>query len=132
MSADHTDHPEEIPHAYDQAAEVAHAWHHFRENAFFFAGFLTIILLTVFAFNVNFGPTGNVVAIFILAALRSGLIAFFFVHLLGTFSFLVRTSIFTIIFFAGMVVLSIWDSPLPRFGDPIANHNDSAPLNHVP
>lgn len=132
MSADHTEHSGEIPHAHDQATEVAHAWHHFRENAKFFAGFLTIILLTVFAFNINFGPTGNMVAIFVLATLRSGLIAYFLASLFKNFTFVFRTLIFTAIFFIGMVFLSIWDSPLPNIGNPIANRNDPAPLNHVP
>jgi hypothetical protein len=132
MSADHIDHSGEIPHAHDQAAEVAHAWHHFRENAFFFAGFLTIILLTVTAFNINFGPTGNVAAIAVLAVLRCSLIAYFLASLFKNFTFVFRTLIFTAIFFIGMVFLSLWDSSLPRFGNPITNRNDPPSANHVP
>jgi len=120
MSTDHTDHSEETPHAHDQATEVAHAWHHFYENAKFFAGFLTIILLTVAAFNINFGPRGNVIAIFIFAALRSGLIAYFMASLFKSYSLIFKTFFFTIIFFAGMIFLSLWDSPIPHIGNPIA------------
>jgi len=119
MSADHDhSHDSAVP-AHDQAAEVAHAWEHFWENARFFAGFLTVILLTVAAFNVNFGPTGNVVAIIVLAALRSGLIAYFMASLFKNFSFIFRTFVFTVLFFIGMVFLSVWDSPLPHVGNPI-------------
>ena len=131
MSATPTDHSGEISPAHDQAAEVAHAWHHFRENACFFAGFLTIILLTVFAFNVNFGPTGNMVAIGVLATLRCGLIAYFMASLFKSFTFVFRTLIFTALFFIGMIFLSLWDSPLPHIGNPIANRNDQS-TSHVP
>jgi len=128
MSADHTDHSEEIPHAHDQATEVAHAWHHFWENARFFACFLSVILLTVFAANVNFGPRGNAIAIGICATLRSGLIAYFMASLFKGYSLIFRTFFFTVIFFIGMVFLSLWDSPLPTIGNPIS----LPPPHHVP
>ena len=129
MSADHTDHSEEVPQAHDQAAEVEHAWHHFHENVRFFACFLSIILLTVAAFNVNFGSPWNAVAIFFFAAARSGLIAYFMASMFKPFSFVIRTFIFSAIFLAGMIFLSLWDSEL---GDPIKDRINPPAERHVP
>jgi hypothetical protein len=109
----------EQPH--DQAAEVAHAWEHFRENALFFAGFLSIILLTVLAFNVNFG-SWNIPVELVLAALRCGLIAIFLASLFKNFSIVFRTLVFTAIFLAGMILLSLWDSQVRGIGNPIRDN----------
>jgi len=100
----------------------------FWENARFFACFLSVILLTVFAANVNFGPRGNAIAIGICATLRSGLIAYFMASLFKGYSLIFRTFFFTVIFFIGMVFLSLWDSPLPTIGNPIS----LPPPHHVP
>lgn len=97
--------------AHDQATEVKHAWEHFWENARFFAGFLTIILLTVIAYNVDFG-SWNKPMTYLLAAIRSAFIAYFLSHLFKDFSFVFRTLCFTLIFLAGMIFLSMWDSEL--------------------
>ncbi len=113
-------------HAHDHATELAHVHQHFRENNLAFLGmFLPVILLTVIAFNVDFGPTLNPWVTWTLAALRSLCIAFFLATLFKGFSLVFRTMIFTIIFFAGMVFLSLWDSDLVNhhtgrgIGDPI-------------
>lgn len=110
--------PEPTPH--DHAEEVAHAWHHFRDNAKFFACFLTVILLTVLAANINFGPRWNLVAVLFFAALRSGLIAYFLASLFKDFSLVFRTLAFTALFLLGMIALSLWDSPVRPIGNPIA------------
>jgi peptidoglycan/LPS O-acetylase OafA/YrhL len=116
-------------HPHDQASEVAHAWHHFQENVKFFACFLSVILLTVFAFNVNFGRW-NIVAVLVLAAMRSGLIAYFMASMFKPFSFVFRTFVFSAIFLAGMIFLSLWDSEI---GDPIKDRiNVPPPPSHVP
>ena len=111
--------------SHDHAAEMAHVRAHFRENNLAFLGmFLPVILLTVVAFNVDFGAWNRPVT-WLLAALRSGCIAFFLAHLFKDFSFVFRTLIFTLIFFIGMVFLSLWDSDLVNhkndvgIGDPI-------------
>jgi hypothetical protein len=115
-----TDHPsEETAHAHDQATEVAHAWHHFHENVRFFACFFGVVLLTVIAWSINFGPTGNVIAVFFFAAARSALIAYFMATMFKQFSFVTRTFFFGAIFLAGMIFLSWWDSEIPGIGDPI-------------
>src|ERR1700733_16088357 len=101
MSADHTDHSEETPHVPDQATEVAHAWEHFHENWKFFACFFTVVLLTVISWSINFGPRWNVFFVFLTAAMRCGLIAYFMAHLFRSFTFVTRTFIFSAIFLAG-------------------------------
>jgi hypothetical protein len=103
---------EHQPHDHD--AEVAHAWAHFRENLFFFGGL----------FSVDFGSWNKPVTL-LLAALRSGLIAYFLSHLFKDFSFVFRTLFFTVIFLAGMIFLSLWDSQIRGYiGDPIYNYKD--------
>lgn len=131
MSADPTHSSEEIPHAHDQAAEVAHAWEHFWENLRFFIGFLTIILLTVLSFNLNFGHVMNMAVLCVLTVARCSLIAYFMASLFKAYSFLFRTFVFTAFFLAGMVFLSWWDSTLPHLGDPIPDVDARVSL-HVP
>jgi hypothetical protein len=118
------------PAAHDQAAAVAHAWTDFRRDIKFFAGFLTIILLTVAAFNINFGSPWNFLAELFFAAARAALIAFFFLSMVGNFSLLARTFVFTALFFAGMVFLSLWDSTVPSIGNPIQDHGANPMLDN--
>jgi hypothetical protein len=106
-AAVHAAHDE--PH--DHATEVRHAWEHFWENARFFACFLTIIVVTVIAFNVDFGSWNRFMT-YTLAAIRSAFIAYFLSHLFKDFSLVFRTLFFTLIFLIGMIFLSLWDSDL--------------------
>jgi len=131
MSADPAHHSEQTPHAHDHAAEVAHAWLHFRDNVRFFACFLGVILLTVLAFNINFG-SWNTAVVLVLAALRSGLIAYFLASLFKNFSFVLRTLTFTAVFLAAMIFLSMWDSSLKGIGNPIKDRADITSQSHVP
>ena len=118
MSASHTDHStDDIVAHHDPAEEIAHAKQHAVQNIYFFAGFFTFIVLAVVAYF-NYGVS-NIWLILALAAARSLLIAAFFVWLVGHFSLVVRTLVFTFIFFLGMIFLSMWDSVVPTFGDPI-------------
>jgi magnesium-transporting ATPase (P-type) len=128
MSADPSHASEETPHAHDQAAEVAHAWEHFWENARFFACFFSVVLLTVIAWSINFGPTWNFVAVVFFAAARSLLIAYFMSTLFKQFSFVTWTFIFGLIFLIGMIFLSMWDSELKHIGNPIYNTKDPASM----
>ena len=106
------------PH--DSVEELKHAQRHAVENIYFFAGFFALILIAVASYE--FTPN-HLWQILLLAALRAGLIAGFFAWLLSSFSFMVRTIVFTIFFLAGMIFLSMWDSTLPTFGNPIVIHN---------
>ena len=128
-AADVTHAGQKQPH--DHATEVAHAWHHFRGNVKFFACFLGVILLTVLAFNINFG-SWNTAVILILAALRSGLIAYFLASLFQNFSFVFRTLAFTAFFLGGMIFLSLWDSQVKGIGNPITDGANDTPQSHVP
>jgi len=125
MSTEHAQHLEpSLTHpadtdagVHDHATEVRHAWLHFRENAYFFAGFLSLVLAAVLQFELS--PGHNYYWIFGLGALRFGLIGFFMFTLVRPFSLIVATFVFSTVFLAGMVYLSMWDSTLPKVGDPI-------------
>ena len=125
MSAPQTEHADEaaaVHHAFDSPEEVAHAKAHAVENIVWFAGFFSLVLLAV-AFYEFFGAT-NYVAILILAALRSLLIAAFMFYLFRSFSFIFRTFLFSLVFLIGMIFLSWWDSTLPHVGDPIRDYKN--------
>jgi hypothetical protein len=127
MSTEHAQHMEPSltqpadtdPAVHDHATEVKHAWAHFRENAYFFAGFLALVLAAVLQFETS--PGHNVYVILLLAAARFGLIGFFMFSLVRPFSLVIATFLFTIFFFGGMVWLSLWDSEIKPgvIGDPI-------------
>jgi lysylphosphatidylglycerol synthetase-like protein (DUF2156 family) len=131
MSTEHAQHLEPSltkqadtdPTAHDHATEVRHAWLHFRENAFFFAGFLSLILAAVIQFEMS-GET-NYYWIFALGLARFALIGFFMFSLVRPFSLVVATILFTILFFGGMIYFSMWGSRLPGVGDPIIIHSES-------
>jgi hypothetical protein len=97
----------------------------------FFACFLGVILLTVLAFNINFG-SWNTAVILVLAALRSSLIAYFLASLFHNFSFVFRTLAFTAVFLAAMIFLSLWDSQLRGIGNPIRDGANDTSQSHVP
>jgi lipopolysaccharide export LptBFGC system permease protein LptF len=127
---DEIHHEHEAPH--DHETEVAHAWDHFWENARFFACFFSVVLLTVIAWSINFGPVGNKIAVFFFAAARSALIAYFMATLFKSFSFVTRTFFFSAIFLAGMIFLSLWDSQVKGIGDPIRDRINPPAERHVP
>jgi hypothetical protein len=102
---------------HDHETEVKHAWAHFRENAWFFAGFLALVLAAVLQFEVT--PGRNFYWIFALGAARFAFIGFFMFTLVRQFSLVVATFLFTVLFFGGMIFLSMWDSTLPSIGNPI-------------
>ncbi|HUB66199.1 MAG TPA: hypothetical protein VL981_01785 [Candidatus Methylacidiphilales bacterium] len=120
MSADlqeHAAHSAETSHAFDSPEEVAHAKEHAFQNIWFFAGFLSLILIAVF--NYEFYGVENTWIILLLAASRVALITAFFAWLFRHFSYVLRTFIFAVFFLLGMIFLSMWDSTLPTFGNPI-------------
>jgi hypothetical protein len=150
MSADPA-HPSEetslVHDPHDQAAEVEHAWHHFHENVRFFACFFSIVLLTVIAWNVNFGSapltlsvlgfhiylgSWNLLVALFFAAARSALIAYFMATMFKSFSFVTKTFFFGAIFLAGMIFLSWWDSEIPGIGDPIKDRINPPAERNVP
>jgi hypothetical protein len=132
MSADPAHPSEETPHAHDQATEVAHAWEHFHENWKFFLCFFGVVLLTVITWSINFGPKWNVFFVFLTAAMRCGLIAYFMATLFKQFSFVTKTFFFGAIFLAGMIFLSWWDSELRGIGDPIKDRINPPSQSDVP
>jgi hypothetical protein len=126
MSAElqeHASHSTEAPHAFDSPEEVAHAKKHALQNIGFFAFFLTLILIAVF--NYEFYGVENTWIILLLAATRVALITVFFAWLFGHFSFVIKTFVFAIFFLLGMIFLSMWDSTLPTFGNPILRNGSS-------
>jgi hypothetical protein len=116
-----TAHDAEAPHghAFDSPEEVAHAKEHRTGNNKIFFVFFVLLLCAVLSYE--FFGTDNPYIFFFWAFTRVALIAYFFFWLFHQFSLIVRTFVFTVFFFMGMIWLSMFDSPLPRFGNPISN-----------
>ena len=125
-------HADAVPHAFDSPEEVAHAKHHAVENNWVFAGFFVLIVCAVV--NYEFWGVDSLWVILFLAATRVAWIAFFFSLLFRQFSYVVRTFVFAIFFLFGMIFLSMWDSTLPTFGNPIARsaHPDQSLFHPKP
>jgi hypothetical protein len=119
---------DEVAHEHDHADEVKHAWAHFFSDCRVFAIFLSVIILTVATWSINFGPVWNNFFVFFTAALRCGLIAYYLLSLFKSFSLVKNTFIFCAIFLLGMVLLSWWDSELKGIGNPAYNNNDPASM----
>jgi hypothetical protein len=60
--------------------------------------------------------------------MRCGLIAYFMSTLFKQFSFVTWTFFFGALFLIGMIFLSMWDSELKHFGNPIYNTKDPASM----
>jgi len=118
MSADPIEHADEIPHAHDPAEEIAHLKQHAFQNIFWFIGFFSLVLLNVAVYECS-DYASHTWVILLLAGARALLVAFFLKWLFQQFSLVFTTFLFIIIFFAGMVFLSWWDSNLPHIGNPI-------------
>lgn len=116
MSVAPVDQHDEVAHAHDPAVEAEHARRHAVENNWIFLTFFCAVGLAVlsYEFTAN-GP----LEIGILAFIRCALIAGFMLSLFKRFSFLVAAFLFTALFLAGMIYLSMWDSTLNKVGDPI-------------
>ncbi|MCE0496542.1 MAG: hypothetical protein LV481_01160 [Methylacidiphilales bacterium] len=117
MSTELQEHAAPAAHAFDSPEEVAHAKHHRTENNWVFAFFFILIVCAVV--NYEFFGTENLWVILFLAATRVAWIAFFFSLLFRQFSYVIRTFVFAIVFLLGMIFLSMFDSTLPTFGNPI-------------
>ena len=113
-------------HSFEE--EVRHAQEHAKENNWFFGVFFVLMLLAVLSYE--FKGT-NPWFIGGLALLRCGWIGFFMFVLFRRFGYIFTSFIFTLIFFIGMVYLSLWDSTMPKVGDPITIKSD-LPTEHKP
>jgi hypothetical protein len=117
-------------HAFDSPEEVAHAKKHAIQNIGFFIVFFGLILFSVA--NYELSGVKNVWLILGFAAARAAWIGVFFAWLFGHFSYVIKTFVFAIFFLLGMIFLSMWDSTLPIFGNPISRSPDAANLLFQP
>jgi len=110
----------EGPHLQTRVEEIEHARHHLEQNIKFFVGFFILIFINVVTYSINLGSY-NLLAFYILAGLRGGLMLWFLVSLVRPFSLVLATLGFAIGFFAGMVGLTIWceGNPVLLPGEPL-------------
>ena len=73
-----------------------------------FVALLVGTILTVAASRVHFGHTGNIIIALIIALVKAGLVAGFFMHLVSEKKTIYRILVFTVFFFAGLMALTLW------------------------
>ena len=74
-----------------------------------FVALLILTLVTVGASYIDFGTkTANITVALIIAIVKAGLVAGFFMHLVSEKKSIYRVLYFTFVFFAALIVLTLW------------------------
>lgn len=81
---------------------------HLRVYIGVFVALLVLTLITVGISYIHFGHAGNIVIALIIAVIKAGLVAGYFMHLNSEKRAIYRVLIFTVFFFAGLMFLTLW------------------------
>ncbi|MHB8519664.1 MAG: cytochrome C oxidase subunit IV family protein [Limisphaerales bacterium] len=73
-----------------------------------FVALLIGTLLTVAASRIHFGHEGNIIVALVIAVIKAGLVALFFMHLVSEKKSIYMILAFTAIFFVGLMFLTVW------------------------
>jgi cytochrome c oxidase subunit 4 len=73
-----------------------------------FVALLIGTLLTVAASKIHFGHEGNIIVALVIAVLKAGLVALFFMHLVSEKKSIYMVLVFTAFFFVGLMFLTLW------------------------
>ena len=95
---------------------MAHSPEEIRKHVRFYIGIfgalLVLTVVTVLLSKIHFGAadsmTGNIIVGMVVAALKAGLVAAFFMHLSGEKPLIYRVLIFTVVFVIGLAALSLF------------------------
>lgn len=81
---------------------------HVRFYLMVFGALLALTVVTVWVSKIEFGHTMHLVVGLGIAALKAGLVAAFFMHLMHEAKLIYRLLVFTIIFFIALMLLSLF------------------------
>lgn len=85
-----------------------HFQKHIKQAIGVFVALLVLTVVTVGASYVQLGKAGNITLALIIATFKAGLVAAIFMHLIAEKRMVFRVLIFTVIFFAGLFVLTLF------------------------
>ena len=117
--ANHSAHPTTASPAQSQAPAHSHAHGHgahdvskeVRKYLIVFAALLIGTLLTVWASFINFGtPSANIIVALVIATVKAGLVACFFMHLIDERKVIYGVLGATVFFFIGLMYLTLWST----------------------
>jgi cytochrome c oxidase subunit 4 len=89
-------------------AHLEHFHKHIRAAIGVFVALLVLTAVTVGASYIHLGHEGNIVLALIIAAIKAGLVAAIFMHLIAEKRMVFRVLAFTVIFFAGLFLLILF------------------------
>lgn len=105
--SDHS-HPPQGQDHHDDAHELEHIRSHVAFYWKIFGALLLFTLLTVGVAQIHFGSHANNFAVgLVIAAIKAGLVALFFMHLWGEKRLVYRILVFTVFFALGLFALSL-------------------------
>jgi len=100
--------PSDSHEPHDDAHELEHIRSHVAFYWKIFGSLLLFTVLTVVAAKINFGSHANNFAVgLLIASLKAGLVALFFMHLWGEQKLIYRILTFTVFFAIGLFALSL-------------------------
>jgi len=118
--------PQTIPaHTAHATHDLAHFHRHIRAAIGVFVALLVLTVVTVGASYIDLGRSGNITLALIIATFKAGLVAAIFMHLIAEKRMVFRVLIFTVVFFAGLMFLT-----LGAFDDTVSPEN--VPSANVP
>ncbi len=96
------------------ADDVQHLRKHLKTYVAVFVALGVLTLVTVWASYLPINVQGHVIVALLIASVKAGLVAAFFMHLTSEKPLIYRVLIFTVIFFLGLIILSLF-----AFFDPV-------------
>lgn len=103
-----TTNPSSQPNAtHGHGTDLVHFRRHIRSAIWVFVALMILTLVTVGASYVQLGHSGNIILAMIIATGKAGLVAAIFMHLIAEKSMVFRVLIFTVIFFVGLMFLTL-------------------------
>jgi cytochrome c oxidase subunit 4 len=109
MSHDHSHGPGAATHAHDAAHDIEHVRQSVRKYLYVFYALGIGTIITVLASFVDFGSRWmNVTIALIIATIKAGLVAGFFMHLISERKLIYSLLTCTFFFFGAMMFIFIW------------------------
>lgn len=102
-----TTNPPSQPNATHSGVDLEHFRKHIRSAIGVFVALLVLTVVTVGASYIRLGKSGNIILALIIATFKAGLVAAIFMHLMAEKRMVFRVLLFTVIFFAGLLFLTL-------------------------
>jgi cytochrome c oxidase subunit 4 len=108
MNNEPTNLPSQPNTAHAAHGQLEHFQKHIRSAIGVFVALLVLTLVTVGASYIQFGRAGNITVALIIATIKAAMVAAIFMHLSAEKPAVFRVLLFTVIFFAGLMCLTLF------------------------